>query len=56
MNKLNKSLTHSITIMLFILTTNHYYRHLNYKPLAVILFAWIIVSFIIIRLEDSKFQ
>jgi predicted ferric reductase len=49
-----KYLIHSVTIVLSILTLNHYYRYLNYKPIAVLLFFWIIASFIMIRLEESK--
>ena len=49
-----KYLTHAVTISLSILTLNHYYRHLNYIPLAFLLAFWLICAFAIIRLEDSK--
>ena len=55
MVKLNRVLMYSISMILLILTLNHWYRFLNYKPWAFLLMFWIIASFIIIRVEDSKF-
>jgi len=52
---MNKYLIHSITIILSVIVLNHYYRYLNYLPFLVLLVFWVIASFIIIRLENSKF-
>ena len=47
-------LTHSITFLLFMLVVNHWYRYLNYLPFAFMLGFWVVCSFIIIRVENSK--
>ena len=52
---MTKYLIHSISIILFMITINHYYRYLNYIPFLILTIIWLIIAFIIIRLEDSKF-
>ena len=49
-----KYLAHSITFLLFMVVVNHWYRYLNYLPFAFLLGFWVVCSFIIIRVEDSK--
>ena len=50
-----KYLINLITLLLLILTISHYYRNLNYIVLLVLLIAWLICSFMINRLNSSKF-
>ena len=42
-------------LLIFILLINHISRSLNYIPLLIVFIIMFITSFIIIRLENSKF-
>lgn len=50
-----KYLINTITILLFIITINHYFRNLNYIVFMILLIVWILTSIIINRLNNSKF-